>query len=769
MAPKRLGIARRLVEKNLYSTTGLAALIWGTRSRPETLPMASGQLVPVIDFLRKVVSLPGVETLTDGQLLTWFVERDDEDAFTALVQRHGAMVYGVCLRVLHDVHDADDAFQATFLVLARKARAIRKRDSAASWLYGVAYRTAVKARAREARRQAHEREAPEMPHVDPWAELAWRELRPVLDHELERLPEKYRAPLVLCYLEGKTNEAAARQLGWTKGTVSGRLARARDLLRGRLARRGLALSGGLLTTALSLSAASAAVPAPLVASTVKAAALVAVGKAAAAGISAPVAALVEGVVQTMVMTKVKVAAAVVLAVTLMGAGAGMLTCGSQAADNSSGEKTVGVLPAGARPAGTAQTDLQRLQGTWTVQSVEASGSQASRERTKGAMVIFAGDQITTVEGGRSHAGIFTLVPTKTPKQLYIRIKGKEQVGAIYRFEGETLTLCVSETSQDPPKGFTAEAGTATRLIVLQRAKAVPAGNAEDRAPAGLREENERLRRDLERTRDDLERIREDLARARAEAQRFRDLAEDQLRRAQAVLLDQADRAKQQVRAARAAGQEARDAANQAPGTAEERRRSANNLKQIGLAMHSYHDVNKHFPPAAIYSKDGKPLLSWRVAILPWLEQDNLYKQFKLDEPWDSTHNKKLLAQMPVTFAPVRGKTNVPYGTYYQVFTGKETVFDGKEGIRITQIPDGTSNTILAVEAEKAVPWTKPDDLAYAPGKALPKLGGLLGNGFHILWADGSVQFVRQPVNEQMLRWAITRNDAMVVDREKLER
>ena len=196
--------------------------------------------------------------------------------------------------------------------------------------------------------------------------------------------------------------------------------------------------------------------------------------------------------------------------------------------------------------------------------------------------------------------------------------------------------------------------------------------------------------------------------------------------------------------------------------------SANNLKIIGLAMHAYADTYRGtFPAAAIYSKDGKPLLSWRVAILPFLDQGNLYKQFKLDEPWDSAHNKKLLDKMPKAYAAPGVDTKGPHMTFYRVFSGPGTIFDGKLGQRITAIPDGLSNTILVVEAGEEVPWTKPGLLPYDAGKPLPKLGGVFKDGFTVLLADGSVRFLRRDADVQLLRAAITRNDGQPIDWDKL--
>jgi prepilin-type processing-associated H-X9-DG protein len=195
----------------------------------------------------------------------------------------------------------------------------------------------------------------------------------------------------------------------------------------------------------------------------------------------------------------------------------------------------------------------------------------------------------------------------------------------------------------------------------------------------------------------------------------------------------------------------------------ERITSQNNLKQIVLAMHNYHDSMGAFPPAALCDKDGKPLLSWRVAILPYVEQANLYNQFKLDEPWDSAHNKKLLERMPPIYSPGQVKTKEPNTTFYQVFVGKGAGFEGRQGLRITDFTDGTSNTVLVVEAGDPVPWTKPEDLPYDDKKPLPKVGGLHPDGFNAAFADGSVRFLRKAIKEETLRALITRNGGEVIN------
>jgi RNA polymerase sigma factor (sigma-70 family) len=286
--------------------------------------MAAGQMSGVIQHLRKTVLRDGAG-LTDGQLLRDYLSRRDEAALAALVRRHAPMVWGVCRRVLPNHHDAEDAFQATFLVLVRKAASVVPREMIANWLYGVAHQTARKARATAARRRGRERQVANMPEPAAAEQSLWRDLQPLLDDELSRLPDKYRAVLVLCDLGGKTRKEAARQLGCPEGTVAGRLARARAMLAKRLARHGLAVSVGALAAVLSQKGASAAVPASVVGSTIKAASLLAAGQTALAGaVPAKVAALTEGVLRTMLITKVKTVTTTLLVVAAVGIGGGGL-------------------------------------------------------------------------------------------------------------------------------------------------------------------------------------------------------------------------------------------------------------------------------------------------------------------------------------------------------------------------------------------------------------------------------------------------------------
>jgi hypothetical protein len=182
------------------------------------------------------------------------------------------------------------------------------------------------------------------------------------------------------------------------------------------------------------------------------------------------------------------------------------------------------------------------------------------------------------------------------------------------------------------------------------------------------------------------------------------------------------------------------------------------LQQLGTAFHDFENTHRVLPAAAVLGKDGKPLLSWRVAILPNIKEAGLYRQFRLDEPWDSEHNQKLLPRMPKVYAPLRGPPpKVPHSTYYQVFTGSDAPFSltSRFGPRITDFTDGTAQTFLIVEASEAVPWTKPADLVYDVNKPLPKLG--FGDRAYLALADGSSHFIKKTVSEPIFRAAITPN------------
>src|SRR5262245_60248500 len=304
-------------------------------------------------FLRPLSPLRPPSDGSDAHLLDRFVRCRDAGAFAALMERHGPMVLGVCRRVLRDAQDADDAFQATFLVLIRKAAGLRRPELLGNWLYGVAYRIALQARAAARRRPVPERQVEDVPAAEPVDEKVWDELRPVLDEEVNRLPEKYRAPVVLCYLEGKTYTEAARALGWPEGTVSGRLARAREKLRRRLALRGLTLSAAALGTILCQQG-SAAVPAALAQATLKGVLLTASGQAAAGLLSAQAVALSQGALRVALAVKLKVLTVALVAAGLVGVGVWVVS--------DDGQSLTHFVDAHGKH--LAAADRDRIQGTW---------------------------------------------------------------------------------------------------------------------------------------------------------------------------------------------------------------------------------------------------------------------------------------------------------------------------------------------------------------------------------------------------------------------
>jgi RNA polymerase sigma factor (sigma-70 family) len=283
--------------------------------------MAGSHASKIIRHVRGA-ALQDAAGLTDGQLLARFVEHCDAAAFAAIVHRHGRMVWGVCRRLVGH-HDAEDAFQAAFLVLARKAASIRPREMAANWLYGVARQAALQVRRALARRRARERQVTEMPESEASPRDLSADLQSLLDLELGRLPDKYRVVIVLCDLEGKSRKETARQLGCPEGTVAGRLARARAMLARRMDRRGLAASGGALAAVMAEQAASTSVSSSVVSATIKTVNLLAAGQGAMGAASVKVVALTEGVLKAMLLTKLKTATAVLIVIAALSVGAGL--------------------------------------------------------------------------------------------------------------------------------------------------------------------------------------------------------------------------------------------------------------------------------------------------------------------------------------------------------------------------------------------------------------------------------------------------------------
>ena len=621
--------------------------------------MASSPGQSVIRHLRRA-ALGESDDRSDSQLLKAFIARRDESAFAVLLRRHGPMVLGVCRRVIGHHADAEDAFQAVFVLLARKAASLTRPDLLGNWLYGVAYRTALEARTRMLRLHSKEKQVECFPQPAAGCEEDHSELLAKLDRELSKLSDRYRAAVVLCELEGYSRKEAASMLGIPEGTLSSRLAMARKLLATRLARYGVTAS---IAAILSQAEAPASVPGSLIESTLRA--------AVADAVPQSVAALAQGVLKSMFLTKLKLTA-VVVAVTGLTVGTlsyGLLPSKIAAAPQEI-QKAENEKPT-PKPKPRAKTDLELLQGVWKVTDVKSDGPTPANEKelvfsfVKDKAYIGTADKIE-IELSAS------LDPMERPKQITLGFPDeKRKLNGIYSLSGDKLKLAFpAKPESKRPPDFEGKDGN----VVFELSRDP---NAKVPEPKQMTEK---------------------------------------------------------VRAAAA------------------RMNSANNMKQILLAMHNYHAQFNMLPAAAIVDKNGKPLLSWRVALLPYLEQDALYKAFKLDEPWDSEHNKKLLAQMPKVFGDKGPKT------HYRIFVGKGAAFEGTKGLKLTDFTDGTSYTIMIVEAVDPVEWTKPEEFEYDPKKPLPKLGGKpFENGFHIGMADGSVRFMSTSATEKTIRAAITRN------------
>jgi RNA polymerase sigma factor (sigma-70 family) len=408
--------------------------------------MSDRHVSKVVQQLRQVVLAHGADW-TDAQLLQRFLGQRDEAAFAALVRRHGPLVLGVCRRVLGNAHDADDAFQATFLVLVRKAPSLRPHTPLGNWLYGVAYRTALKARSRAARRRFKEQQV--KPRQPPAAEAAaaWHDVQPLLDQELSKLPDKYRVPVVLCDLEGKTRKEAAGQLRLPEGTVSSRLATARRMLARRLTRRGVTLSGGALAATLSESAV-VAVPPALADATVQTAALV-LGGQSAGTISANILVLTEDVMKSLLLSKLKIASAAVLLAALLGAGAGNFLYPASAGQTGSaggGEVAVAANEQAGKKGDQAKRAGGALQGVVSINFDQVPLTDVVNNLRELSSVNMILDNAALKASGVNFDMPVTLRLRKVPFKTALKhVLG--QVGLGYTFEDDILIITSAEAAR----------------------------------------------------------------------------------------------------------------------------------------------------------------------------------------------------------------------------------------------------------------------------------------------------------------------------------
>jgi RNA polymerase sigma factor (sigma-70 family) len=441
--------------------------------------MSADRTVPVLGYLRNLAA-GEAGRMPDRELVGEFIAGRDPGAFAALVSRHGPMIFHLCRRILRNEHDAEDVFQATFLVLARRADAVRRRESVGGWLYEVACRLAVKARAAAARRLARERHSSARESRDPLEEISVAEAQVILDQELARLPEKFRNPLVLCCLQGLARDEAARKLGWPASVVKSRLEQGRQRLRVRLARRGVALATVLGVTLLG-GRATATVPAALFDSTVHAAGVVAAGGAAAAVVSAQAAALTNEVLNAMSLSKLKVLTVFALGVGLVASATGLLV------DRTARAQPPATTPAASPPAAAtegekkpaAATDQEKVQGTWEVVELVVKGEKVlPNDRAKG-LVIFQGDGFRFVITAKGEADLtrtsatVKLDPAKSPRTIDTTAteeanKAESSLG-IYELDGDDLTLCLAnQRAAARPTAFKGEGEFV--LFKLKRSK-----------------------------------------------------------------------------------------------------------------------------------------------------------------------------------------------------------------------------------------------------------------------------------------------------------
>jgi uncharacterized protein (TIGR03067 family) len=605
--------------------------------------MAGTSVATVLTHLRRLTAARELSPCADAALLERFVTGSDEAAFTALVERHGPMVLGVCRRVLHDLHDAEDACQAAFLILARKAASVRRAGALGSWLHAVAFRVACRLRAGRARRRDAEEPLNDAPAP---AEPTWREAQADARRGVTAAPREM-AGAAGALLPGRQNarrggEGAglerrhlARPAGPRPGAVARPYGPARGKSFGSARRRYYAGRVGLMCRYNGARR----------------------PRAGPRRSGPELVQLVEEVMRNMYSSRYRTAVALALAV-LVSVGVGALALHGLAGEPS--PLSTPSVPAAkkgrqeGRPAQKSADGTAKLLGTWL--------PLASRDVGEGFQqykVEITKDRITFYDKGDRRVFRYAADPSAQPAALDLTSADDgTNIPAIYVADGDYLQICFDGwDGQRRPGAFATvrEHGGQT-LLLLKREGSRTATAATDRVRASL--------------------------------------------------------------------------------------------VAIGMAMHYYEADRRSLPPAARYDQQGNALWSWRATLLPWLKQDNLFQLVRLDEPWDSEGNKTVAGIILRVYATVEAQ-----GTQaqFRVFVGPGAAFDKQKERRLEELTAGGRNPILVVEAAESVPWMKPAELPYAPDRPLPRLGGVVVDGFHALFADGSVRFLSSKLDEKSLR------------------
>jgi RNA polymerase sigma-70 factor (ECF subfamily) len=438
--------------------------------------MPEKTLTGVLRHIHQIAAVQTGREQSDGTLLDQFIHARDEAAFSVLVERYGPLVLGVCRRILGHADDADDAFQATFLVFARKAASIRRSAALGGWLRRVARSVASNARRERTRRQHREGACQPAVSQERASDIDWHEVHATLDQELQRLPEHYRVPLLLCYIEGQTRDEVSRRLGLSLGVLHGRLERGRGLLRDRLLRRGVTLTAPLLALALGESSTQAAVSPTAVLATSRAALQFARGSTPT--VSAQVLSLAREAMKSMFLGKLKLAAAAVLCTGLFVAAAGGFGRSADPAMAVSSPRPEPAQAAG-KDAGPAEDPVAKairdLQGEWQAVAIEANGKRdTSSDEVTDLRLLFQRDQIILKNVGvdKSRKLKFKLDPTKSPRSIdLISLDGPDKlqtVAAIYALSKGQLRICQFRAGSRRPTDFTTRPGDDRVVIVLER-------------------------------------------------------------------------------------------------------------------------------------------------------------------------------------------------------------------------------------------------------------------------------------------------------------